>query len=296
MDPLSTSVPDLRLLHVPSVPQLEHPTPSSPPHGVPNGSILRFPHTLRVRWDGLHGTPLVNSSLGRILCALQPPVTHTCVNSGASCDMCLIKEFFEDYIPNTDNSHITVADRCRIKVAGSRTLHIILGSHPIRLRNCLHVPDLDMFLLSTRIHRHRGQGCTVIADPTGCFLTFPSFIIPIDNTLECLAPCSAAPPTATFDHDYTNTLTYPEVPIIHRRSAKRAFHCHTWHHNGSARLVTRAFDYGTLIPELLPDPVPKVIPIPFLLSSIDTTNIPLTVRTSELPLSSAGNQIGSRLR
>ena len=56
MDPSSTSVPDLRLLHVPSVSQLEHPTPSNLPHGAPSGSILHFPHTLRVRRDGLHGT------------------------------------------------------------------------------------------------------------------------------------------------------------------------------------------------------------------------------------------------
>jgi hypothetical protein len=102
--------------------------------------------------------------------------------------MCPIKEFFEDYIPNTDNNHITVADRRRIHVAGRGTLRIILGGHPVRLRNCLHVPDLNMFLLSTRIHRRRGQGCAFIADPTGCFLTFPSFIIPIDDTLECLVP------------------------------------------------------------------------------------------------------------
>ena len=228
-----------------------------------------------------------NSSIGRILCALQPPATHACIDSGASCDMCPIKEFFEDYIPNTDNNHITVADRRRIHVAGRGTLRIILGGHPVRLRNCLHVPDLDMFLLSTRIHRRRGQGCAFIADPTGCFLTFPSFIIPIDDTLECLVPCSAAPPSSTFDYDETTTLTYPAAPIITRRSAKRAFYCRTWHHNGSARLVTRSFDYGTLVPELLPDPVQKVIPIPFLPSSIDTTNIPPTVRTSELPLSSA---------
>ena len=192
----------------------------------------------------------------------------------ASCDLCVIKEFFEDYVPDTNNSHITVADRRRIKVVRSGTLRIILGGHPAHLRNYLHVPDLNMFLLSTRIYRRRGQGCTFIADPTGCFLTFLSFIIPIDNALECLVPCSAAPPTATFVYDDTNTLTYPEAPVITRRSAKRAFHCRTWHHNGSARLVTRAFDYGTLVPELLPDPVQKAIPIPFLPSSIDTTNIP----------------------
>ena len=164
--------------------------------------------------------PPVNSSLGRILCALQPLTTHVCIDSGVSCDMCPIKEFFEDYVPYTDNSHITVADRRRIKAVGSGTLRIILGGHPVRLRNCLHVPDLDMFLLSVHIHQRRGQGCAFIADPTGCFLTFPSFIIPIDYTLECLVPCSAAPPTATFDHDDTNTLTYPEAPVINRRSAK----------------------------------------------------------------------------
>jgi hypothetical protein len=119
--------------------------------------------------------------------------------------MCPVKEFFEDYIPNADNNHITVADRRRIHVAGCSTLRIILGGHPVRLRNCLHVPDLDMFLLSTRIHRRRGRGCAFIADPTGCFLTFPSFIVPIDNTLECLVPCFTAPPTSTFDYDETNT-------------------------------------------------------------------------------------------
>ena len=58
MDPLSsTSVPDLLLLYVPSVPQLEHPTPSNPPHSAPIGPILRFPHTLHVRQYYLHGTP-----------------------------------------------------------------------------------------------------------------------------------------------------------------------------------------------------------------------------------------------
>jgi hypothetical protein len=56
--------------------------------------------------------PPGDSSLGRILCALQPPATtHACIDSGAFCDMCPIKEFFEDCIPNTDNNHITVADR-----------------------------------------------------------------------------------------------------------------------------------------------------------------------------------------
>jgi hypothetical protein len=73
-----------------------------------------------------------------------------------------------------------------------------------------------MFLLSTRIHRRRGQGCAFIKDSTGCFLTFSSFIIPIDDTLECLVPCSTAPPTPTFDYNETNTLTYPEAPIINR--------------------------------------------------------------------------------
>jgi hypothetical protein len=54
--PPSTSVSDLRLLNVPSVPQLEHPTLSNPPHGAPIGPILRFPRTLHMRRYGLHGT------------------------------------------------------------------------------------------------------------------------------------------------------------------------------------------------------------------------------------------------
>ena len=77
--------------------------------------------------------PPVSSSHGHILCTLQPPATHVCI-SGASSDMCLIKEFFEDCVPFTDHSHITVANRCRIKVAGSGTLRIILGSISIAQR------------------------------------------------------------------------------------------------------------------------------------------------------------------
>jgi hypothetical protein len=96
MDPSSTSVPDLvRLLHVPSVPQLEHPTPSNRRTVRQAVQSYVFPTpSVCIGTASMAHTP-VNSSLGRILCMLQPPATHACIDSGASCEMCPIKEFFE---------------------------------------------------------------------------------------------------------------------------------------------------------------------------------------------------------
>jgi hypothetical protein len=77
MAPPSTSVPDLRLLHVPSVPQLEHPTPSNPPHGAPSGPILRFPRPLRLRWYGLHGTTPTRKLFPRAHSMRAPTLGYT---------------------------------------------------------------------------------------------------------------------------------------------------------------------------------------------------------------------------
>ena len=57
----------------------------------------------------------------------------------------------------------------------------------------LHVPALEIMLLSIRAHRRRGQGCTFVADGSGVHLTFPSFVVSINDALDCTAPISRWP-------------------------------------------------------------------------------------------------------
>jgi hypothetical protein len=69
------------------------------------------------------------------------------------------------------------------------------------IRNVLHVPDLDMPFLSCRVHRRRGQGCSFVADAKGCFLTFPTFFLKIDDTHECALPCGIGPRDGPYDYE-----------------------------------------------------------------------------------------------
>jgi hypothetical protein len=76
MAPPSTPVPDLRLIHVPSVPQLD-PPPSNPPHGASRGPILRFLRTLRVRRYGIHGTTPTQQLFPRVHSMRAPTPGYT---------------------------------------------------------------------------------------------------------------------------------------------------------------------------------------------------------------------------
>jgi hypothetical protein len=62
----------------------------------------------------------------------------------------------------------------------------------------LHVPQLSAILLSTRrVHRRAAQGCSFIADHSGCFLTFPNFNIELDDDEDCTISCKDVDPNIT---------------------------------------------------------------------------------------------------
>jgi hypothetical protein len=61
-------------------------------------------------------------------------------------------------------------------------------------RQVLHVPALKAPLLSVRQHR-RHQGCSFIADNEGCYLTFPTFSIKVDDSVDCLIAYETLNPT-----------------------------------------------------------------------------------------------------
>jgi hypothetical protein len=112
------------------------------------------------------------------------------------------------YIKLTD-CYVLGANNVKIPCLGRGSVSITLGDRPLLLRNVLHVPNLDMPLLSCRVHRRRGQGCSFVADTKGCFLTFPTFFLKIDDTHKCALPCGIGPRDGPYD--------YKDAPGTRRR-------------------------------------------------------------------------------
>jgi hypothetical protein len=115
--------------------------------------------------------------------------------------MCPIRQAFVHYTP-LEACFVTIANNEKIQCAGRGTVFLKLHDKTVKLQNVLHVPDLEMTpLLSVRSHRRRGQGCSFVADETGCFLTFPKFVLEIDDTDDCVIPCRAATTNLVPNYD-----------------------------------------------------------------------------------------------
>ncbi len=52
------------------------------------------------------------------------------------------------------------------------------------MARCLHVPKLCSPLLSVRCLHHY-DGCNFLVDNQGSFLTFPQFVLPVDDSSDC---------------------------------------------------------------------------------------------------------------
>jgi hypothetical protein len=113
-----------------------------------------------------------------------------CADSGASRDLFTQREWFVEYEDIQDrNEFVVVADNTRVPIVGVGTVRFNLAGHEVQLRRVYHVPGLNGSLLSIRTHRRRGPGCTFLADQDGCHLTFPTFIIEIDDDEDVLIQC-----------------------------------------------------------------------------------------------------------
>ena len=73
---------------------------------------------------------------------------------------------------------------------------LTLRDKTVKLANVLHVPDLEMSLLtlSVRSHRRRRQGCSLVAEESEHSLTLQNFVLDIDDADDCVDPCSIASP------------------------------------------------------------------------------------------------------
>ena len=112
-----------------------------------------------------------------------------CPDSGATADMFWDRSFFDDVsYEELADQYVEMGDGSRVPIVGRGTVSFLMDGHYVRLSDCLHVPDLDVHLLSIRTHRRRGVGCTFLADDEGMFLTFPSFVIKVDDHVDTLVP------------------------------------------------------------------------------------------------------------
>jgi hypothetical protein len=108
------------------------------------------------------------------------------VDSGCTRHMFPHKELFISY-KETPNSFVILADKSKVSCLGSRTVRLSLQNKSIILHDVLHVPKLRSPLLSVRYFR-RLAGCSFIADNIGSYLTFPNFILPVDDSIDCTIP------------------------------------------------------------------------------------------------------------
>jgi hypothetical protein len=240
--------------------------------------------------DARMARAISNGSLGRIQRATSSPSAYACIDSGCTQDMVPMRQSFLTYTPLKE-CHVTIANSEKIPCAGRGTVLLTLRDKTVKLSNVLHVPDLEMTLLSVRSHRRRGQGCSFIADESGCFLTFPSFVLDIDDADDCVIPCSLANPKAAPDYcERTQHHGYRASRAdTFRFSAKRARGTLLQFSEGSARRtgVPPRAEHDPA--ELLVAPSPSKVSLPA--SPALERRIPPPVRPCEIPESSAAATI-----
>jgi hypothetical protein len=90
---------------------------------------------------------------------------------------------FMTYKTLPKGSHVLVADNHPIQCLGIGTQFLRIHNCIIRSQQVLHVPALKAPLISVCQHQ-RNQGCSFVADNDGCYLTFPTFSITVDDSTD----------------------------------------------------------------------------------------------------------------
>jgi len=106
------------------------------------------------------------------------------IDSGYTRHMCPDRDTFLTYKP-CSHSFVILADKSKTACLGIGTVTIMLGGKDIVLHDVLHVPNPRSTLLSVRCFRCF-KGCSFLSDNSGCFLTFPTFFLPVDDSSDCI--------------------------------------------------------------------------------------------------------------
>jgi len=155
--------------------------------------LLDSVHSLEVTSTSGNVTPYDTFSIpmGSVRSVVSSQVTTDChksfsghfnliVDSGCTRHMFPFEQAFTSYKP-TPNSFVILADKSKVACLGIGATSFLLNNKRIILHDVLHVPQLRSPLLSVRCFR-RLMGCSFLADNSGSFLTFPTFVLPVDDS------------------------------------------------------------------------------------------------------------------
>lgn len=131
----------------------------------------------------------ISSSQVTAVCCLSSKTSqiNLIVDSGCIKHMFPNKALFTTY-KYTPSSFVGLADKSKVPWHGIGTVLFSLLDKTIRLHDVLQFPDLQSPLLSAHCF-HCLKGCSFMVDDAGSFLTFPTFILPVDNTTDCMVAC-----------------------------------------------------------------------------------------------------------
>ena len=165
------------------------------------------------------------------------------------------KEDFTD-LELSSGTYISLANGDTIPVAGIGTVTLTLGNRIVREHGWLYVPDLAMRLKSVRLHRRLHPDAYFLATNEECILGYPTFSIDVDDSEDCVVPCSPAPPGSSpdFVHDTA-------VSSKLSSSVGMAFQAHSladsqpvgFGHTAKALAIATP---PTSVPDLVPRPIP----------------------------------------
>ncbi len=145
------------------------------------------------------------------------------VDSGCTRHMFPFKEAFISYKP-TPHSYVILADKSKVACLGFGTASFMLQNKHIILHDVLHVPKLRSPLLSVRCFR-RLNGCSFLADNSGSFLTFPKFILSVDDSSDCTILGSLATQTIDihFDSRIVGSISAVSDNTRHRKQRRPVY-------------------------------------------------------------------------
>jgi hypothetical protein len=130
-----------------------------------------------------------------------------CPDSGATSIMNPFRDMFINYKDTRDHQrYVRLGDENkRILIHGIGTMAVSVKGKTIVYDEVLHVPQLTAILLSTRVHQQSADGCSFVADSSGCFLTYPKFVVEVNGEEDCTIDCQKVD-DSIVDYDFDSRL------------------------------------------------------------------------------------------
>ena len=207
------------------------------------------------------------------LSSLIPPTFDIVADSGATSTMVPWKELFLSYRP-TPGSYVILANNQKTQCLGRGDIRIKMGGYVTIIANALHIPALRCPLYSIRSHS-RIRGCGFHADNKGTLLAFPTFILPVDLSYDCVIKGSFPSSIETVHFDERSVGSISAVSDNTRNRDKRrgclivspSAHCQVTQQNDSPTQST-ATSLSLSEPVLVED-VPTVLSEPILVEDVN---------------------------